>query len=89
MLWTARKYKRVGQREFRLEGQTLVIIWDHRWQALPEDKQTEIVRIVGKAWHVVGGETTRFRIEGDDATVAEYKDGNAVLGAAKEPPDEK
>jgi hypothetical protein len=71
------EYKRVGQREFRLEGQTLIVIWDLRWGTLPETKQLEIVRIVGKAWAVVGGENTRFRIEGDDATVAEYKDGEA------------
>jgi hypothetical protein len=73
------EYKRVGQRAFRLEDQTLIVIWDLRWKVLPETKQLEIVRIVGKAWHVVGGETTRFRIEGEDATVAEYKDGNAVV----------
>src|SRR5688572_21658429 len=69
------EYKRVGQRGFRLEGQTLIVIWDLRWGTLPEAKQLEIVRIVGKAWAVVGGENTRFRIEGDDTTVGEYPDG--------------
>jgi hypothetical protein len=75
------QYKRVGQREFRLDGQTLIVIWDLRWQTLPETQQLQIVRIVGKAWHVVGGETTRFRIEGDDAIVAEYENGEASLAA--------
>ena len=73
------EYKRVGQRGFRLEGQTLVIIWDLRWKVLPEAKQVQIVRIVGKAWHVVGGDSTRFRVEGEETTVAEYKDGEAVV----------
>ena len=73
------QYKRVGQKEFRLEGQTLIVIWDLRWEALPEAKQMEIVRIEGRAWHVVGGENTKFRIEGDDKTVAEYMDGQAEL----------
>jgi hypothetical protein len=74
------EYKRVGQREFRLEGQTLIVIWDLRWGTLPEAKQLEIVRIVGKAWAVVGGENTLFRIEGEDSTVGEYKDGEFVTG---------
>jgi len=73
------EYRRVGQRGFRLEGQTLVIIWDLRWKVLPEARQLQIVRIVGRAWHVVGGENTRFRIEGEETTVAEYKDGEAVV----------
>jgi hypothetical protein len=81
------QYKRVGQREFRLEGQTLIVIWDLRWGTLPEVKQLEIVRIVGRAWSVVGGENTRFRIEGDDATVAEYRDGEAISGAGVPAPE--
>src|SRR5436190_12661789 len=32
------EYKRVGQREFRLEGQTLIVIWDVRWGVLPDAK---------------------------------------------------
>ena len=73
------QYKRVGQREFRLEGQTLVIIWDLRWETLPEARQLEIVKIQGRAWHIVGGDTTKFRIEGDETAVAEFKDGQPVL----------
>lgn len=74
------QYKRVGQIGFRLEGETLLIIWDPRWKVLPEAKQVEIVGIMGKAWHVVGGDNTRFRIEGeDDKTVAEFKDGKATV----------
>jgi hypothetical protein len=73
------QYKRFGQTGFRLEGQSLIVMWDLRWQALPEAKQLEIVRIEGKAWHVVGGDDTKFRIEGDDKIVAEYKDGQATL----------
>jgi hypothetical protein len=72
------QYKRVGQTGFRLEGQTLIILWDLRWAALPEAKQMEIVKIEGKAWHVVGGDNTRFKIEGDDKVVAEYKDGKVI-----------
>ena len=75
-------YRRVGQREVRVEEQTLVVIWDLRWNTLPETKQKEIVRIVGKAWQVVGGENTRFRIEGQDDTVASYVKGGVYLGAA-------
>ena len=73
------EYRRVGQTGFRLEGQTLVVLWDLRWKVLPEAKQLQIVRIVGKAWQVVGGENTRFRIEGEEMTVAEYKDGNVSI----------
>ncbi len=67
------EYRRVGQREILVEGQTLVVVWDLRWNTLPETKQKEIVRLIGKAWKVVGGEDTRFRIEGQDETVASYK----------------
>jgi hypothetical protein len=67
------EYRRVGQREILVEGQTLVVIWDLRWNTLPEKKQDEIVRNIGKAWKVVGGEETRFRIEGVDETVASFK----------------
>ena len=66
------EYRKVGQGELRLEGQTLVVMWDLRWNTFPEAKQQEIVRIVGRAWHVVGGEDTRFRIEGEDNDVAAY-----------------
>ncbi len=73
------EYKRAGQTGFRLEGQTLVVLWDLRWKVLPGAKQLQIVRIVGKAWQVVGGEDTRFRIEGEEMTVAEYKDGQVSI----------
>ena len=75
-------YRRVGQHEVRVEAQTLVVIWDLRWNTLPEPKQKEIVRIVGKAWQVVGGEDARFRIEGQDEIVASYAKGEVYLGAA-------
>ncbi len=75
-------YRRVGQHEVRVDGQALIVIWDLRWNTLPETKQKEIVRIVGKAWQVVGGEDTRFRIEGQDQTVASYAKGEVYLGAA-------
>src|SRR5947208_689544 len=65
-------YRRIGQREVHVEGQTLVVIWDLRWNILLETKQIEIVRIIGKAWKVVGGEDTQVRIEGDDTTVASF-----------------
>jgi hypothetical protein len=65
-------YRRAGQHSIHVEGQTLVVVWDLRWNTLPEAKQQEIVRITGKAWHVVGGENTQFRIEGDDNIVASY-----------------
>ncbi|HLH30763.1 MAG TPA: hypothetical protein VKY31_06140 [Terriglobia bacterium] len=65
-------YRRTGQRSIHVEGQTLVVVWDLRWNALPETKQQEIVRITGHAWHVVGGDNTRFEIEGDDNPVASY-----------------
>jgi hypothetical protein len=77
------EYRRVGQREIRLEGQTLIVVWDLRWNALPESKQQQIVRIVGKAWRTVGGEDTRFRIEGEDENVALYTKGEAYLGSAQ------
>jgi hypothetical protein len=73
------QYKRSGQGEFRVEGQTLIVIWDLRWQTLPERTQADIVRIYGRAWHVVGGETTRFRMEGDEKSVAEYRNEKVVL----------
>ena len=65
-------YRRAGQQSIHVEGQTLVVVWDLRWNTLPEAKQQEIVRITGKAWHVVGGENTQFRIEGEDNIVASY-----------------
>ena len=74
------EYRRVGQREVRVEAQTLVVIWDLRWTALPESKQQEIVRIVGRAWHIVGGEDTQFRIEGQDGSVASYTNQEVHLG---------
>ena len=73
-------YRRIGQHGFRLEDQTLVVLWDLRWTTLPETKQQEIVRIVGRAWKVVGGEDTVFRVEGEDQSVASYKDGEVHLG---------
>jgi hypothetical protein len=69
------EYKRAGQRDFRLEGGTLVVLWDLRWRVLPETKQRDIVRIVGHAWEVVGGEETQFRIEGEDMPVSTYAKG--------------
>jgi hypothetical protein len=68
-------YRKIGQRGFRVDGQSLIINWDLRWNVLPEPKQEEIVRIVGRAWQVVGGEDTRFLIDGEDETVASYKKG--------------
>jgi hypothetical protein len=75
------KYTRAGQREFRIEGQNLIMIWDLRWNTLPESSQKEIVRIVGRAWSVVGGAETEFRIEGEDGHVAMYKDSGVQLGS--------
>lgn len=65
-------YRRAGQQSIHVDGQTLVVVWDLRWNTLPERKQQEIVRITGTAWHVVGGENTRFQIEGEDNIVAAY-----------------
>ena len=72
-------YRRAGQVELRLEQQTLVVVWDLRWNALPEAKQQDIVRITGHAWNVVGGQNTEFRIEGETKAVAEYRDGKVSL----------
>src|SRR5262245_42850190 len=72
-------YRRGGQRGIRVERQTLIVIWDLRWNALPEAKQREIVRIVGHAWNVVGGQDTRFQIEGEDRSIAKYAGGNVRL----------
>jgi hypothetical protein len=74
-------YRRVGQHGLRVEQQTLVVIWDLRWNALPETKQREIVRIVGHAWNVVGGQDTRFQIEGEDGSMARYDGGNVRLSS--------
>ncbi|HYR88296.1 MAG TPA: hypothetical protein VE422_29725 [Terriglobia bacterium] len=76
------EYRRVGQREIRIEGQSLLVVWDLRWNALPDSRQQEIVRIVGRAWQIVGGEDTRFRIEGEDDNVALYTKGKVHLGSA-------
>jgi hypothetical protein len=73
-------YRRIGQREVRFSGQTLVVIWDLRWMALEESKQQEIVGIVGRAWHIVGGADTVFRIEGLDGDVASYANDEVHLG---------
>jgi len=75
------EYRKMGQHELRLEGQTLVVIWDLRWNILPENKQQEIVRLIGRAWQVVGGEDTRFRIEGEDNDAAVYTKGQVRLGS--------
>jgi hypothetical protein len=72
-------YRRAGQVELRLEQQTLVVIWDLRWNALPEAKQRDIVRMTGRAWTVVGGEKTEFRITGETKAVAEYRNGEVSL----------
>jgi hypothetical protein len=74
-------YRKMGQRDFRVEGQSLIINWDLRWSVLPEPKQREIVRVVGRAWQVVGGEDTRFLVEGEDETVASYKSGEVQLSS--------
>jgi len=74
-------YQKMGQHELRLEGQTLVVIWDLRWNILPQSKQEEIVRLIGRAWQVVGGEDTRFRIEGEDNDAAVYTKGQVRLGS--------
>jgi hypothetical protein len=73
-------YRRIGQREVRFSGQTLVVIWDLRWVAIEEAKQKEIVRIVGRAWAIVGGADTLFRIEGLDNDVASYANNEVHLG---------
>src|SRR5579884_3209832 len=73
------EYRRIGQREFRVDGQTLILIWDLRWNSLPESKQRDILRIIGRAWTLAGGEDTRLRIEGEDAVVASYLNGEAHL----------
>jgi hypothetical protein len=73
------EYRRTGQRGIRIDGQTLTVTWDLRWNALPKSKQQEIVRIMGHAWAVVGGEDTRFRIEGEDQDVASYRNGSVSL----------
>jgi hypothetical protein len=72
-------YRKVGQHEIRLEGQTLVVLWDLRWNVLPEPKQQEAIRLIGRAWQVVGGQDTRFRIDGEDNDVALYMDGHGVI----------
>ena len=53
-------YRRIGQRDFRVDGQTLFITWDTRWNTMLETKEQEIVHNIGRAWQVVGGEDTRF-----------------------------
>jgi len=73
------QYKRVGQKEFRLHDQTLVVIWDLRWTTLSDGKQKEIAGIVGKAWHAVGGQDTIFRVEGSDGAVATWHDNVVEL----------
>ncbi len=74
------EYRGVGQREFRVEGQTLVVMWDLRWNTLPDSKQQDVIRIVGRAWEAVGGEDTRLQIEGEDNAVASYSKGEIHLG---------
>jgi hypothetical protein len=74
-------YRRIGQHGLRLERQTLIVIWDLRWNALPEKKQREIIRLVGRAWDVVGGEDTQFEIEGEEGSVAKYATGSAQLNS--------
>ena len=65
-------YRRAGQGTIHVEGQTLVVTWDLRWNTLPENKQKEIVRIIGHAWQVVGGKDMRLQIEGEDQAAASY-----------------
>lgn len=74
------EYRRAGQRGFRVEDQTLIVIWDLRWNTLPESRQQDIVRIVGRAWRAVGGGDTHFRVEGEDDNVASYTNGEVSLG---------
>ena len=73
------EYRRIGQREVQFRGQSLIVIWDLRWMALAESKQKEIVGIVGRAWHIVGGEDTKFQIEGLDGDVASYANDQVRL----------
>jgi hypothetical protein len=73
------EYRRLGQSSIRLEGQSLVVLWDLRWNTLPERKQHDIVRIVGHAWSVVGGTETLFRIEGEDKVVGAFKEGEVRI----------
>lgn len=59
-------YRRAGQKSIHVEGDTLVVVWDLRWNTLSDTKQQEIVRITSKAWHVVGGGAVHFQVEGED-----------------------
>jgi hypothetical protein len=74
-------YRKIGQSAFRVENQTLIIMWDLRWNVQPEPRQQEIVHNIGRAWQVVGGDDTRFLIEGQDATVASYAKGEVHLNS--------
>ena len=69
------EYRKIGQRDVRVEGQMLIMDWDLRWNVLEETKQQEILRLIGHAWQVVGGQNTQFRLEGEDAPVATYPSG--------------
>ena len=65
-------YRRAGQGAIHADMQTLVVTWDLRWNTLPENKQKEILRIIGHAWQVVGGKDMRLQIEGEDTAAAAY-----------------
>ena len=65
-------YQRAGQGDIHVDMQTLVVTWDLRWNTLPENKQKEILRIIGHAWQVVGGKDMRLQIEGEDTAAAAY-----------------
>jgi hypothetical protein len=73
--------RRIGQRDVRVEGQTLLITWDLTWNTLLETKQQEIVHNIGRAWEVVGGEDTHVLIEGEDGIVASYAKGEIHLSS--------
>lgn len=73
------EYRKLGQREFRIDQNTLIVVWDLRWSKLPDKKQDEAISLVGRAWSVVGGGSTEFQIEETDTKVADYVDGKAVL----------
>ncbi|HEX4997747.1 MAG TPA: hypothetical protein VFY29_05955 [Terriglobia bacterium] len=76
------EYRRSGQLDFHMNGKTLVVTWDLQWETMPSSRQAEIVRIIGRAWNVVGGEKAEFQVEGTDSLAATYQDGEIFLQSA-------
>src|SRR5438132_712294 len=52
------QYRQIGLHACHVDAQTLELTWDQRWGTLAESKQQEIVRNVGRAWKLAGGEDT-------------------------------